>query len=321
MRTCAPRERSASVSAAAAVAVNARSAPSGRARRADRGRRDEAEHARPAAGGRGVEVRRAPDAAVDVLAVADLAPARTGPAPHRRRARPAARWPAARRARRRPRAGRCAGRPRRPAAGRRSARRATRGGARAPTACGRPRGSALSAAARIARPAGAVPAIATGASGLATATPARPAALAARAEHAPGGLRLGRRRAPRAGGPVAGLRAAARGERGGDDRAGRGADEVLAAAEVELRGRLDAASSPRIHASPSVPPTPSTSTSGRSFTKRDDTSCRSRAPGGAPCRHARRTMRIRITCVALSPGSRTRTRAAIGVARRTRRRP
>ena len=235
--TIAPRERSASVSAATAASESARSGgdPAGERRR------DEAQHARAAPGRGGVEVRRAPDAAVDVLAAADLH-RREDPRHGARREhglrRPGRR---ARRARRTSRAGRCGGRPPRSAGGRR-----TREPMRVEVARrGRPSersvaGVARRTAARTARPAGAVPASASGANGVAAAIPARPAAPVAAAQRVrarPARPPLAHSRAARS--PAS--RAPAGGQRGGDDRAGRRADEVLAVAEVQSGRRLQPA--------------------------------------------------------------------------------
>ena len=60
----------------------------------------------------------------------------------------------------------------------------------------------------------------------------------------------------------------AREQVGGDHRAGRRSDDVLAGGEVDPRLRAIAASTPPIQAAPTVPPAPSTSTSGRCIARR-----------------------------------------------------
>ena len=97
---CAPRRRSVSDSAAAEPRANARIAPS----RSMASRGDavglQAEDRRPAPHRRGVQVRRAPEAAVDVLAPRRSAPAGTSTAPSTTRAPRRRRSPPARPARR-----------------------------------------------------------------------------------------------------------------------------------------------------------------------------------------------------------------------------
>ena len=244
--------------------------PQRRERRA-RGR-DQAEHARAAAGRDGVEVRRAPDAAVDVLAPADL---------HRRED---------------PRHGAA----RQHGLGDGRARRVGRAEDHAPPAGavdgGDPQAAVEARAERVdvlaevaeralrPRRAAAGPrrgraarrarssASASGANGVATALPARAAPRPTRAEagRPRGHVGLDRRSGsgrsrPLARGAVARLRPLAGRQRRGDDRARRRPEQVLAVAEVQARRRPRGRSStPRSHASPSVPPAPSTSASGRS---------------------------------------------------------
>ena len=67
---------------------------------------------------------------------------------------------------------------------------------------------------------------------------------------------------PLAGGALAGVGAPPGGERRGHDRARGRAEQVLALAEVQAREASSPFSTPRNHASPSVPPAPSTRASG-----------------------------------------------------------
>src|SRR4051794_24242936 len=125
----------------------------------------------------------------------------------------------------------------------------------------RVRGTARSAVARATAPAGVADARAIGARGVATARPTRPSPVATRPRRPSSSAAAAQSRAARASAPESGGRPAAR------------KAATIEPAEVPTkyshsRKSMPAvapapSSSPRIHASPSVPPTPSTSTSGR----------------------------------------------------------
>src|SRR3954471_5627999 len=125
----------------------------------------------------------------------------------------------------------------------------------------RVRGTARSAVARATAPAGVAEARASGASGVATARPTRPSAVETGPRRPSSSAAAAQSRAARASAPESGGRPAAR------------KAATIEPAEVPTkyshsRKSMPAvvpapSSSPRIHASPSVPPTPSTSTSGR----------------------------------------------------------
>ena len=160
--TAAPRRRSASASIDTAERATLRITREHGLAAGEVGGRVQAQHVGVAAGRRGVEVGRAPDAAVDVLALADRHRREQPRHRARRLDRLGQPWPPAPRGCRTRPGGRTRGRPRRRAAGRRSGRPSRRPAGAAVERVGG-RGSPRSSAARITAPPGAATPSASGA--------------------------------------------------------------------------------------------------------------------------------------------------------------